>query len=230
MRGAWAFTQRHNGTGKGGVSHHDAMTWSGIDRKSALPGADLFSGVYMSYATHQLSGESMQGSSRDFGAGYYATLLSKSGFYLDAGVKYVHSFNHDWLAFSGLSARDYHTNSWLGGVEAGYHYPLTRHAYIEPQAQVVLGKLSGATFHWHDRGLLSPCIARARSRGWGVQGSWRGRTSAMMIGRLRCGQGGIMRRNYGRMAISSFMTMQAICGLRPNVTGAYTTMPALMGR
>ena len=151
--GAWAFTQRHNGTGKGGVSHHDAMTWSGIDRKSALPGADLYSGIYMSYATQQLSGESMQGSSRDFGAGYYATLLSKSGLYLDAGVKYVHSFNHDWLAFSGLNARDYRTNSWLGGVEAGYHYPLTRHAYIEPQAQVVLGKLSGATFHWHDRGL-----------------------------------------------------------------------------
>lgn len=151
--GAWAYTERNNGAGKINAAGHDAITWSGIDKKSAYPAADLFSGVYMSYATHQLSGESVQGSSRDFGAGYYATLLSKSGLYLDAAVKYIHSYHHDRLAFSGLNARDYSMNSWLGGVETGYHYSLTPHAYIEPQAQVALGKLSDTTFHWRDRGL-----------------------------------------------------------------------------
>ncbi|EFA3471863.1 autotransporter outer membrane beta-barrel domain-containing protein, partial [Escherichia coli] len=55
--------------------------------------------------------------------------------------------------FAGLGTRDYSTHSWYAGAEAGYRYHVTEDAWIEPQAELVYGAVSGKQFAWKDQGM-----------------------------------------------------------------------------
>ncbi|WP_146713739.1 autotransporter outer membrane beta-barrel domain-containing protein, partial [Escherichia coli] len=50
----------------------------------------------------------------------------------------------------GLGTKHYGTHSWYAGAETGYRYHLTEDTFIEPQAELVYGAVSGKTFRWKD--------------------------------------------------------------------------------
>lgn len=151
--GIWARTYRGNGAGNAGYADRYTTTESGFDTQQRRSNADLFTGVLMSHTQRQASGEHLQGNTRAFGGGIYASLLADSGAYIDVIGKYVHSFNHYQVGLSGLGARDYLTRTWIGGVQSGYRYRLAEDLYVEPQADVVYSALSATRFKWNDNGV-----------------------------------------------------------------------------
>ncbi|HCZ3396594.1 TPA: autotransporter outer membrane beta-barrel domain-containing protein, partial [Escherichia coli] len=55
--------------------------------------------------------------------------------------------------FAGLGTKDYSSHSWYAGAEVGYLYHVTEDAWIEPQAELVYGTVSGKQFSWKDQGM-----------------------------------------------------------------------------
>lgn len=151
--GAWA--RSYNGGGAASMGFTDSYNAieSGIDRKTRWSGVDLYSGIVMTHASHQVKGDALRGNTRAFGAGYYLAAMSESGAYLDLSARYIRNFDRYQAGFRGLDARDYTTHSWLGGIESGYRYQLTDDLYVEPQAQLMLSKLSGNAMTWRDGGI-----------------------------------------------------------------------------
>ncbi|ECB3302238.1 autotransporter outer membrane beta-barrel domain-containing protein, partial [Salmonella enterica subsp. enterica serovar Newport] len=80
-------------------------------------------------------------------------LMLDSGAYVDLIGKYVHHDNNYTARFAGLRKQDYGTHSWYAGMEAGYRYRLSANMYIEPQAELVYGAVSGSRFKWNDDGM-----------------------------------------------------------------------------
>ncbi len=76
-----------------------------------------------------------------------------SGAYIDLIGKYVHHDNEYTATFAGLGTRDYSTHSWYAGAEAGYRCHVTEDTWIEPQAELVYGAVSGKQFAWKDQGM-----------------------------------------------------------------------------
>lgn len=64
--------------------------------------------------------------------------------------KYIHHDNDYTGNFAGLGTKHYNTHSWYAGAETGYRYHLTEETFIEPQAELVYGAVSGKTFRWKD--------------------------------------------------------------------------------
>ncbi|HAH4390667.1 TPA: autotransporter outer membrane beta-barrel domain-containing protein, partial [Escherichia coli] len=45
------------------------------------------------------------------------------------------------------------SHSLYAGAEVGYRYHLTDTTFVEPQAELVWGRLQGQTFNWNDSGM-----------------------------------------------------------------------------
>ncbi|BEH73253.1 autotransporter outer membrane beta-barrel domain-containing protein [Edwardsiella tarda] len=144
-----------NGAGTGDVGYSDRYTHlqTGFDKKHRLAKGDLFTGILMSYTNSSASGQAYTGNTHSLGGGLYASMLFDSGAYLDVIGKYVHHDNDYNAQFANLGKRSYGTHSWYAGVEGGYRYALTESLYIEPQAELVYGSVSGTTLKWSDNGM-----------------------------------------------------------------------------
>lgn len=148
--GAWARIMNGAGSADGGYSDNYTHVQVGFDKKHALDGVDLFTGVTMTYTDSSADSDAFSGKTKSVGGGLYASALFNSGAYIDLIGKYIHHDNDYTGNFAGLGTKHYGTHSWYAGAETGYRYHLTEDTFIEPQAELVYGAVSGKTFRWKD--------------------------------------------------------------------------------
>ncbi|EKJ5694310.1 autotransporter outer membrane beta-barrel domain-containing protein [Salmonella enterica] len=151
--GVWVRILNGAGTGETGYSDRYTHLQTGFDKKHRLEGADLFTGLLMSYTDSHASGREFAGETHSFGSGLYASVMGDSGVYLDMIGKYLHHSNDYSAAFAGMGKQHYATHSWYAGLEGGYRYPVTDTFYLEPQTELVYGSVSGKTLTWNDQGM-----------------------------------------------------------------------------
>ncbi|EFX4015753.1 serine protease autotransporter toxin Sat, partial [Shigella flexneri] len=151
--GAWARIMSGTGSAGGGFSDNYTHVQVGADNKHELDGLDLFTGVTMTYTDRHAGSDAFSGETKSVGAGLYASAMFESGAYIDLIGKYVHHDNEYTATFAGLGTRDYSSHSWYAGAEVGYRYHVTDSAWIEPQAELVYGAVSGKQFSWKDQGM-----------------------------------------------------------------------------
>ncbi|ESE27622.1 serine protease sat autotransporter [Escherichia coli 910096-2] len=151
--GAWARIMSGTGSAGGGFSDNYTHVQVGADNKHELDGLDLFTGVTMTYTDSHAGSDAFSGETKSVGAGLYASAMFESGAYIDLIGKYVHHDNEYTATFAGLGTRDYSSHSWHAGAEVGYRYHVTDSAWIEPQAELVYGAVSGKQFSWKDQGM-----------------------------------------------------------------------------
>ncbi|ENZ4522415.1 autotransporter outer membrane beta-barrel domain-containing protein, partial [Escherichia coli] len=151
--GAWARIMSGTGSASGGFSDNYTHVQVGVDKKHELDGLDLFTGFTVTHTDSSASADAFKGKTKSVGAGLYASAMFNSGAYIDLIGKYIHHDNEYTATFAGLGTRDYSTHSWYAGAEAGYRYHVTEDAWIEPQAELVYGAVSGKQFAWKDQGM-----------------------------------------------------------------------------
>ncbi|MGE4388447.1 MAG: S6 family peptidase, partial [Citrobacter sp.] len=148
--GAWVRIMNGAGSADGGYSDNYTHVQVGFDKKHALDGMDLFTGVTMTYTDSSADSDAFSGKTKSVGGGLYASALFNSGAYIDLIGKYIHHDNDYTGNFAGLGTKHYGTHSWYAGAETGYRYHLTEDTFIEPQAELVYGAVSGKTFRWKE--------------------------------------------------------------------------------
>ncbi|EEU2584813.1 serine protease autotransporter EspP, partial [Escherichia coli] len=151
--GAWARIMSGTGSASGGFSDNYTHVQVGVDKKHELDGLDLFTGFTVTHTDSSASADVFSGKTKSVGAGLYASAMFDSGAYIDLIGKYVHHDNEYTATFAGLGTRDYSTHSWYAGAEAGYRCHVTEDTWIEPQAELVYGAVSGKQFAWKDQGM-----------------------------------------------------------------------------
>ncbi len=151
--GAWARIMSGTGSAGGGFSDNHTHVQVGVDKKHELDGLDLFTGFTVTHTDSSASADAFKGKTKSVGAGLYASAMFDSGAYIDLIGKYVHHDNEYTATFAGLGIRDYSTHSWYVGAEAGYRCHVTEDTWIEPQAELVYGAVSGKQFAWKDQGM-----------------------------------------------------------------------------
>ncbi|MCX8380435.1 autotransporter outer membrane beta-barrel domain-containing protein, partial [Escherichia coli] len=151
--GAWARIMSGTGSAGGGFSDNHTHVQVGVDKKHELDGLDLFTGFTVTHTDSSASADAFKGKTKSVGAGLYASAMFDSGAYIDLIGKYVHHDNEYTATFAGLGTRDYSTHSWYAGAEAGYRCHVTEDTWIEPQAELVYGAVSGKQFAWKDQGM-----------------------------------------------------------------------------
>ncbi|EHH6062823.1 autotransporter outer membrane beta-barrel domain-containing protein [Escherichia coli] len=151
--GAWARIMSGAGSAGGGYSDNYTHVQIGADKKHELDGLDLFTGMTMTYTDSNAGNNDFSGKTKSVGAGLYASAMFESGAYIDLIGKYVHHDNEYTASFAGLGTKNYSSHSWYAGAEVGYRYHVTDDAWIEPQAELVYGAVSGKQFTWKDQGM-----------------------------------------------------------------------------
>ncbi|HAL3321801.1 TPA: autotransporter outer membrane beta-barrel domain-containing protein [Escherichia coli] len=151
--GTWVRLLNGSGSADGGFSDHYTLLQMGADRKHELGNMDLFTGVMTTYTNTDASAGLYSGKTKSWGAGLYASGLFPSGAYFDLIAKYIHNENKYDLNFAGAGKQNFRTHSLYAGAEVGYRYHLTDTMFVEPQAELVWGRLQGQTFNWNDSGM-----------------------------------------------------------------------------
>ncbi|HFP5203535.1 TPA: S6 family peptidase [Escherichia coli] len=151
--GTWVRLLNGSGSADGGFSDHYALLQMGADRKHELGSMDLFTGVMATYTDTDASAGLYSGKTKSWGGGLYASGLFPSGAYFDLIAKYIHNENKYDLNFAGAGKQNFSTHSLYAGAEVGYRYHLTDTTFVEPQAELVWGRLQGQTFNWNDSGM-----------------------------------------------------------------------------
>ncbi|HFP5151014.1 TPA: S6 family peptidase [Escherichia coli] len=151
--GTWARLLNGSGSGDGGFSNHYVLLQVGADRKHELDNMDLFSGAMVTYTDTDSSARMFSGKTKSWGTGVYASGLFPSGAYFDLTAKYIHNDNQYNLNFSGSGKQNFRTHSLYAGAEVGFRYHLTNRTFVEPQAELVWGRMQGQTFNWNDGGM-----------------------------------------------------------------------------
>lgn len=151
--GTWVRLLNGSGSAKGGFTDHYTLLQIGADRKHELGSMDLFTGVMATYTDTDASSGQYSGKTKSWGGGLYASGLFRSGAYFDLIAKYIHNENKYDLNFAGAGKQNFRNHSLYAGAEVGYRYHLTDTTFVEPQAELVWGRLQGQTFNWNDRGM-----------------------------------------------------------------------------
>lgn len=166
--GSWVRLMNGSGSGEDGFSDRYVLLQMGADRKHELDKLNLFTGVMATYTDTDVSAGMFSGETKSWGAGIYASGLFPSGAYFDLIAKYIHNENRYELNFAGAGKQNFRTHSLYAGAEVGYRYHLTETTFVEPQAELVWGKLQEQTFNWNDGGVdvsmrrdsVSPLVGR----------------------------------------------------------------------
>ncbi len=127
----------------------------GLDRKLNYDKVNLYYGVMGGLSRGEVDHNVGDGSTKNYSLGFYGTLQSQNGFYLDGLVKYMHMTNK----FNSMTAGGYHvkgdgnTNGFSIGAEVGKRIHLSGAGnadegwYLEPQAQLTYSHQDGATIN-----------------------------------------------------------------------------------
>ena len=151
--GTWVRLLNGSGSADGGFTDHYTLLQMGADRKHELGSMDLFTGVMATYTDTDASADLYSGKTKSWGGGFYASGLFRSGAYFDLIAKYIHNENKYDLNFAGAGKQNFRSHSLYAGAEVGYRYHLTDTTFVEPQAELVWGRLQGQTFNWNDSGM-----------------------------------------------------------------------------
>lgn len=151
--GTWVRLLNGSGSADGGFTDHYTLLQMGADRKHELGSMDLFTGVMATYTDTDASAGLYSGKTKSWGGGFYASGLFRSGAYFDLIAKYIHNENKYDLNFAGAGKQNFRSHSLYAGAEVGYRYHLTDTTFVEPQAELVWGRLQGQTFNWNDSGM-----------------------------------------------------------------------------
>ncbi|EFB4140744.1 autotransporter outer membrane beta-barrel domain-containing protein [Escherichia coli O88:H1] len=151
--GAWARIMSGAGSAGGGYSDNYTHVQIGADKKHELDGLDLFTGMTMTYTDSNAGNNDFSGKTKSVGGGLYASAMFESGAYIDLIGKYVHHDNEYTASFASLGTKNYSSHSWYAGAEVGWRYHVTPDSWIEPQAELVYGAVSGKQFAWKDQGM-----------------------------------------------------------------------------
>lgn len=151
--GTWVRLLNGSGSADGGFTDHYTLLQMGADRKHELGSMDLFTGVMATYTDTDASADLYSGKTKSWGGGFYASGLFRSGAYFDVIAKYIHNENKYDLNFAGAGKQNFRSHSLYAGAEVGYRYHLTDTTFVEPQAELVWGRLQGQTFNWNDSGM-----------------------------------------------------------------------------
>lgn len=151
--GAWGRIMSGGGSAGSGYSDNYTHVQVGADKKHELGGLDLFTGLTMTYTDSHAGNNDFSGQTKSVGAGIYASAMFDSGAYIDLIGKYVHHNNEYTASFAGLSTKNYGSYSLYTGAEVGYRYHVASDAWIELQAELVYGAISGKQFSWKDQGM-----------------------------------------------------------------------------
>ncbi|MFY0277390.1 autotransporter outer membrane beta-barrel domain-containing protein, partial [Escherichia coli] len=76
--------------------------------------------------------------------------LIRSGAYFDLFAKHNHTEKKYDLHLEGAGKKNFRSHSLYAGEEVGYRYHLTDQTFVEPQAELVGGRLQGQTSNWND--------------------------------------------------------------------------------
>ncbi|HBT4579633.1 TPA: autotransporter outer membrane beta-barrel domain-containing protein, partial [Klebsiella pneumoniae] len=166
--GSWARIMNGSGSAEGGYSDNYTHLQIGADKKHTYENMELFTGITMTYTDSKATGNNYKGETKSWGAGLYASGLFSSGFYFDTIAKYVHHENDYELNFAGAGKRHAGNHSLYAGGEIGYRYHLSKSLFVEPQAELVWGRIQGQKFSWKDgnmdvsmqRGGTNPLVGR----------------------------------------------------------------------
>ncbi len=151
--GAWARIMSGSGSAGGGYTDNYTHVQIGADKKHALDGLDFFTGLTMTYTDSHAGNNNFSGKTKSVGAGLYASAMFDSGAYIDLIGKYVYHDNEYTASFASLGTKNYRSHSLYAGAEVGYRYHVTRDTWIEPQAELVYGAVSGKRFSWKDQNM-----------------------------------------------------------------------------
>ncbi len=159
--GTWVRLLNGSGSADGGFTDHYTLLQMGADRKHELGSMDLFTGVMATYTDTDASADLYSGKTKSWGGGFYASGLFRSGAYFDVIAKYIHNENKYDLNFAGAGKQNFRSHSLYAGAEVGYRYHLTDTTFVEPQAELVWGRLqgqnlTGTTVEW-----MSQCVVTA---------------------------------------------------------------------
>ncbi|EKL4877091.1 hemoglobin-binding protease autotransporter Hbp, partial [Escherichia coli] len=141
--GTWVRLLNGSGSADGGFTDHYTLLQMGADRKHELGSMDLFTGVMATYTDTDASADLYSGKTKSWGGGFYASGLFRSGAYFDVIAKYIHNENKYDLNFAGAGKQNFRSHSLYAGAEVGYRYHLTDTTFVEPQAELVWGRLQG---------------------------------------------------------------------------------------
>ncbi|EQC3334526.1 S6 family peptidase [Escherichia coli] len=166
--GAWARINNGSGSSSDGFSGSYTHLQIGADRKQGFEGGDLFTGVTATFTKSANQGTGWAGKTNSTGIGVYASAVFDSGLYTDVIGKYVRHDNHYLSNGLGMPEQDYGSHSWYLGAETGWRFFLSGDAYVQPQTELVYGKVSGNQFAWQfndsemnmQRKQMQPLISR----------------------------------------------------------------------
>ncbi len=124
---------------------------AGYDHK--IEGTNLLVGGAFSYTRGDSTFDLGDGDNYNYDFTLYGTWLADNGFYLDGTVKYGYlsndvTFDHNNIAGAGTASYD--TNAVSVSAEAGWRFPVTSYAYVEPQAEIMYGHIWGADYDFKD--------------------------------------------------------------------------------
>ena len=124
---------------------------AGYDHK--IEGTNLIVGGAFSYTRGDSTFDLGDGDNYNYDFTLYGTWLADNGFYLDGTLKYGYlsndvTFDHNNIAGAGTASYD--TNAVSVSAEAGWRFPVTSYAYVEPQAEIMYGHIWGADYDFKD--------------------------------------------------------------------------------
>ncbi len=145
--GVWA---RYN---HGNLEHNESsvkynLFQAGVDKESNGPNEKTYRGLAVSHAKGSGSYEIGSGDLSETTLSLYQTGIKKNGQYYDVILKAGrYSNNYDLVSEgSNKSSADYHTWAYSISGEYGVRKQLGHGFYVEPQAELILGRIQGADY------------------------------------------------------------------------------------
>lgn len=150
--GVWARFLKGSGHGENGFSDRYTLFQTGLDKKTEWTGGEMFSGGMLTHSEGSSRNSFYSGEKKSVGAGIYTSFLFDSGAYVDLTGKYIYSKNKISVSPDRKGESNDYSHSLYAGVETGFRWKLNENLFLEPQAEVVSGIISGTEYHWKDSG------------------------------------------------------------------------------
>ena len=149
--GGWV--RAYNGKDEAGSQNVENKYYgiqAGYDHKIA--GTNVLVGGAFSYTRGESTFDLGEGDNYNYDFTLYGTWLADSGFFLDGTLKYGAlsndiTFDHNDIVGGGTASYD--TNAISVSAEAGWRFPVTNFAYVEPQAEVMYGHIWSADYNFN---------------------------------------------------------------------------------
>ena len=145
--GIWARFQRSNNKLKGGrdANLHSNLFQAGVDKQFSRKNGKSYVGIAVDHSDGTGSYDNGSGDVKSTNVALYTTWIGNSGHYYDIILKQGHYSNeYDVTDLSGTRSHgDFGMNATTLSGEYGYRKHLKNGAYIEPQAELIYGHLSG---------------------------------------------------------------------------------------